>query len=428
MNMAATLRVCLIILLCAALQYNPLASQQSDSAWTLLNTLDVQGNISTISPDSQYVNVITEAEIAQLVRIETGEVIAENAGGSIFLFSPSGRYASYFDYGFVEMETTLLDLQTGISRAVDGYIDRYIDNERYVAVTYRTVDLKDLNSLIDLQTGEIVAEFEGSTTFSSNGRFAAVTDLESRPHIPTKIIEIATGNVIAEFNYDYISTEGMWSAYTRFHANSRYLSIFYFPEEIHIIDTATWQMLYSVQSIYGIGFSRDGRYAISLNDDGYSDVELMDAATGQVLDTVLGTYSFSADSRYLLRNEAVTYDLRHLKIINLSTNNTVFEYEGMIGEYVLVTDKLLQIYNRETQSTLYFDITTGDLAQEVEGWAEFRHNMLIIEDFQTDLLTLRTWEDPTPIVQIRQIEIAPDGSYALASNGEFVEVYGPANS
>lgn len=418
------LRPILIVLLWGLLNTSTLNSQHTDHGWVLLNTLsNTPGQLGKISPDSQFVN-ISQGEVTRLVRIETGEVIAESTG-SVFQFSPSGRYAEQFGYG--RAETTLIDLQTGTTRVIEGFVNRYIDDERFAATIYRTANTNDINYLIDLKTGETVAEFPGIAKFSNDGRLAAITNIETRPHIVTQVIELATKNVLAEFIYDYANNNQPWGVYSVFHLNGRYLSIFYFPEEIDIIDRTTWQVLYRLPGTGGIFFSSDGRYLATANDDGNSDVQLLDAATGRVLDTVFGAYNFSPNSRYLLRNAAITYDFRRLEIVELSTDKVVFTIEGYLGEYRLVMENLLQLYNRETNSTLYFDIPTGALIREIDGWAELHHELLVVDDLRTRLRSLVAWESGETIATGDQIEVTPNGKYALVSSDGSIDLYGLAD-
>lgn len=422
----AVLRISLIVVLCSMIHFTPLYSQETDNLWVRLGTLwDAPGNIVDISPDSRYVTV-TQDKTTRLVRIETGEVIAEVNKGR-FQFSPSGRYAAESEFGIPQ--SRIYDLQTATTLVVDGYVKQFLNNEQFV-FTYQPLETipGDVNRLVNLNTGESVGEYLGAIVFTPDTRLATATNLEDRNHVTTQIIEIATGAVLAEFVYDYAASDGTWSLIPRFHANGRYLSIYYFPEEFQVIDTTTWKILYRLPGRPGgFGFSFDGHYIVTVDEESYGDVQLMDASSGRILDTVFGSFGFSGNSRYLFRNEAITYDLSHLKIIELNTNNTVFEYEGMIFSPVLVTDSLLQLYDRETESTRYFDITTGNLVQQVEGRAELHHNLLVVDDL-TPLRTLQTWESSAIITHSQQIEVTPNGKYALTSNGLLVDVYGLAST
>jgi hypothetical protein len=421
--MTAVLRISLIVLLCSLFSFSSLTSQQAEDGWTHLGTLwDAPGYIGEISPDSQFVS-ITQEGVSRVVQIETGEVVAEITGNA-FQFSPGIRYAH--SYSFETKQATIIDLHTGIPLVVDGVVDKFLDHERFAAVS-QYYPIGDFSRLIDLATGEIVAEFPAGAAFSPDARYAAVTDRSQQPHMTTQVIEIATGNVLAEYEYDYPPDRCCWGPYLVFHTSVPYLSIFYLAREVQLIDTATWQVLYKTPSLWGIVFSSDGRYLATMNDDGQSDVHLLDASSGRVLDTVFGSFSFSADSRYLFRRESVDYDLRRLEIVELSTNEVVFTLQGYFGETQLVTDTLLQVMYWREQKTRYFDISSGEMIYEVEGYAELHHDLLVIEDISTQMDTLRTWEDPETVIATGQIEVTPDGKYALVSSDGFVDVYGLAS-
>lgn len=381
---------------------------------------DAPGYIVTISPDGQYV-VVTQDTVTRLLSIETGKIIAEVNEGR-FDFSRSGRYVVEDAYGIPQSKIT--DLQTGKTLVLNGKVIPYSDNEPFITV-YQQKDAatSELYRLIDLRSGEIIAEFSGGVTFSPDARLAVVTDLEDLSHITTQVIEIATKKVLAWYAFDYsIPDKSLWGVYSKFHADSRYLSIYYFPSELHVIDTTTWQVLYHVST--GIGFSPDGNYAITLNDDSNSDVQLMEASSGRVLDTVFGAYGFSDDSRYLFRIESVTYDLRHLQLIDLPTNQTIFEHEGYIGSPRLVTDTLLEFWDRGTQSTRYYDIISGELVRKIEGGAEWHYPFLIVGDVKSNNHSMRLWDSEETIIEGIQMEITPDGKYVLVSDRTVVEAYG----
>lgn len=394
--------------------------QQANETGTYLRPLwDTPGYIVDISPDSQHV-ILSQENTTRLLSIEKGEIIAEVNDGR-FDFSPSGRYVVEYSYDLPHSKIT--DLQTGNTLVLNRNVIAYSDNEQFITVYQQNDAATDeLYRLINLHSGDIVAEFTGGVTFSPDTRLAVVTDLEDSSHITTQVIELATKKVLAQYAFDdSIPDKSLWGVYSKFHADSRYLSINYFPSELHVIDTSTWEILYRVS--IGIGFSPDGNYAITLNDDSNSDVQLMEASSGRVLDTVFGAYGFSDDSRYLFRIESVTYDLRHLQLIDLTTNQTIFEHEGYIGSSRLVTDTLLEFWDRGTQSTRYYDITSGVLVREVEGGAEWHYPFLIVGDLQTQILSLRLWESEETIVEGRQVEVTPNGEYVLVADGLIVNVY-----
>lgn len=395
--------------------------QQVNETGTYLRPLwDTPGYIVDISPDSQHV-ILSQENTTRLLSIETGEIIAEVNDGRID-FSPSGRYSVEYHYDLPQSKIT--DLQTGKTLVIHRYVEAYSNNEQFITV-YQPNDAVtgELYRLIDLHSGDIIAEFTGGVTFSPDARLAVVTDLKDLSHITTQVIEIVTKRVLAQYTFDdAIPDKSLWGVYSKFHADSRYLSLFYFPSELHVIDTSTWEILYRVST--GIGFSPDGNYSITLNDDNNSEVQLMEASSGRVLETVFGAYGFSADSRYLFRIESVTYDLRHLQLIDLTTNQTIFEHEGYVGSPRLVTDTLLEFWDRGTQSTRYYDITSGKLIREIEGGADWHYPFLIVIDPKTLIHSLRLWESEETIVEGRQIEITPDGEYVLVADGLVVNAYG----
>jgi hypothetical protein len=197
---------------------------------------------------------------------------------------------------------------------------------------------------------------------------------------------------------------------------------------MQIINTDTWEVLYTLSG--GIVFSPGGRYIAYNDHEGYDDVQLIEAHTGRAIDAFLGTLSFTRDERYWIRGEALDYDARNWQVIDLATNEIIFQHNGYRGPPVIYDDNTVSMWNFVTQSTPVFDLATGELIREIDGVIERFGNAMIvsslmIDQYSTPFSYLQNWETSETYAIGRQIKMTPGGKLALVSNGLFIDVYAP---
>lgn len=405
----------------------PVTVQSNQDEWVHLGTLwDAPGSIGPISTNSEFVILGGPGQTQELIRIESGEVLFENNGGDI-IFSPDSDYAVRYEFvhefPYRAEEFEILDLHTGRTTLFDGFFGEFLSGRRLLIESTRGEDFSHTyTTMIDLTTGDVIADYNGWV-----GRFSrdmslvvvASTDIDTGT-VYVHIIEVATNEPIAEFNHPI--PEYPWSISSAFNLGDSLLALYFFPDEMLIISTDTWETLYTLPG--AIRFSPDGQYIASNNHAGYSEVQLIESHTGQIFDEFVGSLGFSSDGRYWIRGEAITYDLRHWQVIDLNTGEVVFELENFLSSPLIHENDVVQVWNIETQSARFFDLHSGELLREINGFVERWQDIMIVGVERTPFLKLQNWQTSETFAVGRQIKVTPDGRFALVSNRLFVDVYG----
>lgn len=410
------------------------ALSTDEIGWIRLGTFwDALGSISSISPRGDYTVItyddtgISDDNPRRLVHISTGNVILEVEGGDI-VFNDTGQFAIYYqfadEYPYVR-QAHVLNLDTGHTYSVDGYIDNFNSNDQYMVSTQRIEGERNpISQLRAPATGEIIAEYTGAIVRFSRDRSVVVVSSIDETQRTMRVMDIAANEQVAAFTYPI--PDMPYSHNAAFNVDDSLLALYFFPEEMQIIDTDTWTVLYTL--IGSIIFSPDGRYIAHNNHAGYSDVQLIEAHTGRVLDEFLGSLSFSREGPYWIRGEALSYDLRLWQIIELDTGEVVFEATRyIVGPHLYDADTVV-MWNIETQMTQFFDLQTQELVREIDGNVERFGEVMIVDMPTLPFDYLQSWETGETYAIGRQIEILPDNTLALVSNGLFVDVYGPART
>lgn len=406
---------------------NPNTGEIADNtSWIHLGTLwDAPGSISEISSTGEYA-VIQQDRIMRLAHIFSGEIVLEVMNGNIS-FSDDGQYAIYYQYSSYtstdEEYFSVLNLETGHSYELEGSFDSSASNEIFSVSVERHEGINNPTSQLRLfETGELIAEYQGYiSTFSRDLSFVVVHRIGNigEAHHRFYVLDIESDKILAEYSHpipDYV-----YSGSSSFNVDDSLLAIYFFPDEMKIIDTNTWDVLYTLAG--GISFSADGRYIAHNNHAGYSEVQLIEAHTGEVLDEFLGSLHFSHNGQYWIRGEALDYDVREWQIIEFDTEDTIYEYTGY-GAPGILGDNLISIWDFTTQSTRFYDLDTNELIQEINGFIEAFGNYMIVDDTYTPFEYLTKWDTGETYATGRQIEISPTNDFALVSNGLFVDVYG----
>jgi hypothetical protein len=194
-----------------------------------------------------------------------------------------------------------------------------------------------------------------------------------------------------------------------------------------MIDTKSWEVLYEVPG--GPSFTQDGRYLIANNsDDDYGNVQLVDAATGEILDETLGGMYFSNDAKLLYRTEHADYDNRTVQIIELATGKILFEDFGWINGNFGDDNESLELFNPGLPFFTFrlIDLTTGQVIIELENaeaefWAFDRNFILVGNNGHQQLIEIRT---DRVLIDSPKIEYVANSPYLFTSDGEYVEAYG----
>lgn len=411
----------LFIALVALSQAKPVPPQ--DANWVHLSTLwDAPGHIEDISSSGDFA-VISNEDINRLINIFTGEVILEITDGYIN-FSSEGPYAFYGQYIDPHSETeqpiisNVLNLQTLDTYSIDGYIQYYKNREHYIVSGQSDSNPENITTRIHaINTGEIISEFDGDIiSISHDLNLVAVHKFDDTERTVT-IYDISSNNEIAHYTYpvpDYV-----FSISAAFNADDSLLAIDFFPNENQIISTDTWEVLYTLPG--GIIFSHDGHFIAHNNHAGYSDVQLIEAHTGRIIDEFLGALYFSDNGQYWIRGEALDYERRHWQVIELETNEVVFEDTRYFGTPRVYSDSVVAMWHFENQMTQLYDLLTHELIYEYEGEATPYGDFVLTGTLHDK--ALRDWNTSQIVFSGNQIDMAPSGQLALVSTEDAIEVY-----
>ncbi len=421
------MRYVFMILVCYSLLVFPLEDLPADDqAWVHLSTFwDATGSIGEISPTGEYV-IIENGQVKKLVHILTGEVILEVENGEI-LFSENNQYAIYFQrintHPYV-LNHHILNLNNRTFYTIDGIYDSIHSNEKY-NVSYQRVEdaVNPIYHIYLIETGELVAEFLGSISTFNHDFSHVVLHSNGEVNHGARVINIEMGLDVAEYLYPI--PEYVYSFSSMFNTDDSLLAIYFFPDEMQIIDTSTWEILYTLTG--GIWFSPDGNYIAHNNHAGYSEVQLIEAHTGQVVDEFLGSLGFSPDGQYWIRAEAVSYDERDTQIIRLSTDEVIFQRLGY-GVPSIDNDSIISIWDFSTQSTHFYNANTKELIREISGEVQRYDEFVIARDTYSPLTYLRDWDTDDIYAIGRQIKAIPNRNLVLVSNGVFVDLYGQVDT
>ena len=398
-----------------------LMAQSNAVEWIHLSTLwDAPGTIMEVSPNGDYA-VIKHNDISRLVEIVSGEIILEVANGYIE-FSTQGQYIRYSQYSYEPPYTSnILNLKTLSSYQIEVDSVQFMTDEKHMITTkYDDDRINGWSQIRNIDTGEILTEYYGVLNRLSRNMNLAILHINEATRRVARVVDLTSSEVVAEYTYpmaDYV-----YSFSSAFNADDSLVAIYFPPEEMQIIDTSTWEVLYTLSG--GITFSRDGKYIAHNNHAGYSDVQLIEAHTGQVLDEFLGSIHFSNDGRYIIRGEAIDYDHKDWKIIDLATREEVFHPTDYRGYPKIFDNNILAMYDTITPSTRIFDLYTGNLISEISGFIEYIGEYIVVDDLYTPFTHVKDLNGLTIYATGRQIEMIPEKGLALVSNGFFVDVYG----
>lgn len=392
----------------------------NDQEWVHLSTLwDATGFIGDISPSGEYV-IIENGQVKKLVHILTGGVIRKIENGLIY-FDSTGQFARTIQFAS-ETDTvpnpTITNLQTFENYTVENIYNHIWMYDPYLVTVHWEDSFFDASSEIrDLNSGDILTEHRGNfCRFSHDTSMMLVYFMENN-RTYARVIDVVSGNIIAEFSSDRI-----YSFSCTFNADDSLLALYFMHDDMQIIDTSTWEILYTLTG--GIWFNRDGNYIAHNNHAGYSDVQLIEAHTGQVIDEFLGSVGFSRDGQYWIRAEAVSYDVRDTQIINLDTDEVIYQRVGY-GIPTIDDEGIVSVWDFSTQSTHYYNANINEFIREISGEVQ-RYDEFVIARY-SPLTYLRDWETDSVYAIGRRMKATPDGRFVLVSNGVYVDVYGSAD-
>lgn len=386
------------------------------------HSIEFSGFISKISPNGQHV-IIQNDDLLKLVEIESGEIVHQILDGWI-RFSDEGNYvyfANYMKQSKAIPKTTVMNLKSKQTYSFDGIIFEIVEDQRHFVRTIGTESPANPISFIhELSTSEVSGVYFGVVGgWSHNAKHLVVHILEETQR-RFKVIDLANNIVVAEYTYPI--PEHVFSYGISFNADDSILSLYFFPEQMQIIDTDTWEVLYTLAG--GISFSADGKYILHNNHAGYSEVQLLEAYSGEVVDELLGAIYLVQNDKYLVRGEGITFTERNWQVFDFETGKLRLEENNHLGAPTIYDDEIASFWDFGLKETRFYDLRTGELMREVYGLVERFGHYIVVYESHAQKYYLRNFEDTVTLAEsVYPIKVTSDNKYALVRNDERIDVY-----
>ena len=395
------------------------------------------------SPDDKYVLTGSYDGTAQLIVVQTGQVLRQftaNDGGNGVraIFSPDGR--SIFAASNNDSSVWKWDLKTG---EVEFHLsfDDVLNDIEISPDGKRLLIGSDAGTprLLDAQTGATICLFTGHTepyvgevTFSPDGRYVATSGADRTARIwktdgcePVRVIT---------------STDIFTSVV--FSPDGKYLATAGYDGPAKIWDVETGQVVrqfigHTCYLIRSVRFSPDGKYLLTGSCD--KTAKLWDVQSGQALYTLsghtdgLGSVAISHDGRYILTGSvdktAVLWDLHKV----YGEHPRFSGHTEAVWSVAISPNGQRLVTGGFGQSTRLWDTQTG---QELHTFAPSDDNSIAYSpdgrylltgdanglawlwDVQTEQVVHRLVHDPSGNDNVMGVVFSPDGKYALTSGSD----------
>jgi WD40 repeat protein len=408
-------------------------AQEATPPLALLTTYeDAPGRLTRISPDGLWLVIYDEANnLSRLVEVATGRILAESAQQYSIHFCPDSSCAAYrIDDSMIE----LIALPEGdLITEFEGDFPQFSADSRYVWVNRRvdaryTTNLTYTTYVVDILTGEGILQVAGIGR-AINGQVGWFSVNDSY-NLNTHIYDLQTGDLEFSIPIELGENSQNGQADSIFSPDGRQIIVVYpLLQTAAIYSTETWELQYRVEDTTRIGFRVDGRYILANDSDVHDSnhAQLLDAQTGDLIDEIEpGTLTFSHDGLILYRLFDVEMrDTYTIQAVEVATGEVLTEERGFIRLKLVENNQIAEIFDNNSRTTRFIDLTTDQIIWEIEGNAsifDFDRSLLFIHEFNNNrLINADTGE---VYITAEQLFASPIEGFIFASREGYVELYG----
>lgn len=401
--------------------YEPRRLEKETPPLVRLTTLwNAPGYFAGHSADGRYL-IMRDGDISRLIDIFDDEVVYKVNGR--IEFSPQGKFLLVSDY--VNELVQLIDFPTKrlIYQATSSF--KLNADETLAMTDFRNREYDDVTEVIDTRTGEVVVRAAGQPSkFSPDSAYFSVLEPFVEPP-ETRIIEMASGQTVFTLaaTRKLVATDAGWSMNTAFSPDGSVFAFYVgYTGTTQIVDLASKEVRYEVKG--WVRFRNDGRYLVANNDDGYSDVQLIEVSTGEVLNEVMGGgMLFTGDGSLFVRWQGRDSDTV-TQIVDIETQDILLELKGWLGVSVTEDGQTAIARDNQTKTTRYISLATGEIIREADRifFEDVPNSPFCVEYYVDGGTRLAHTETEETLVLAQSISFSPN--YIYASNGLLVDVYG----